>query len=405
MTTKNLTSSVTQLKEKNGCKDEEIHTKFAVEISELYGNPHIRRAWTECEIEVEVKEEKKKKDGMVDGVKKALGLNKEKSESSSESASSETSSSAAAAGTETPIKKVKKMEQVTIDLDIQKAGTPKLPDEFVTYYKEKIAGFNKHDAEKTAREEARNTLESFIYKAQSNIGDDDFIAASTDAERAALEAALSAAGEWLYDDGELAALDVVKAKLADLRKLENPISKRQKEHATRPALVTAIREALTSGKGMIKVFEEQLNKPAPAETEEKKDAKDVPLPAFAKDEVEKLVSLYESTEKWLEEQVKKQELLKPFEDPVLWVKDIQKKTQELNDGVMALLQKQMARAQEEEKKKKAAEREKKRQEMKEKREKEKKEKEAKKKEKEEKEASGEAPKEEKKTEEKKHDEL
>jgi hypoxia up-regulated 1 len=71
---------------------------------------------------------------------------------------------------------------------------------------------------------------------------------------------------------------------------------------------------------------------------------DVPTPSpvlFTEEELEGLTNSYEDIEKWLEGKLEEQQKLKPFEDPVLSVKEIEGKLKDMNNLLMKTLQKQM----------------------------------------------------------------
>lgn len=101
------------------------------------------------------------------------------------------------------------------------------------------------DDERRAREAAKNAVEAFIYNSRNKMGDnaDDLAVClqlpvvlgivvicfcglqkvSSEEDRDALTAALEAAEEWLYDEGESTTLAVYKAKLAELKKVADVI--------------------------------------------------------------------------------------------------------------------------------------------------------------------------------------
>lgn len=123
----------------------------------------------------------------------------------------------------------------------------------------------------------------------------------------------------------------------EIIELEGPITRRVKESARRPELIKNIREAISAGK---KLIDSIANPPKP--TDAKADAP-APVPA-PKEDVEKLTKYYGEVETWLEDIIKKQDALKPHENPVLTGEAVEAKMKELNDKIMELVQSQLRAA-------------------------------------------------------------
>ena len=69
---------------------------------------------------------------------------------------------------------------------------------------------------KLAREEARNGLEAYIYRARDLVTDSSFIEASIPSERKIIEEKTAAANEWLWDEADGASTKDLKAKKSEL---------------------------------------------------------------------------------------------------------------------------------------------------------------------------------------------
>lgn len=216
----------------------------------------------------------------------------------------------------------------------------------------RLANYTKYDSDKTAREEARNVLEAFIYKARSLLEDVDFTAASTKEELATLSEKLTHAMDWLYEDGANAAVQVVKDKLEEVKKLESPISYRKDEASKRPELIKQLKEALESGRGMIHMMKNPMKPETPEGSATPSDASAMPVVDTSKisdalkEEMVKLETAYAEIENWMTDVLKKQELLKPHEEPVFSSTVVGEKLAELNKWVYELFQKQMAEVRE-----------------------------------------------------------
>lgn len=207
----------------------------------------------------------------------------------------------------------------------------------------RLSGYTKYDEDKTAREEARNVLEAFIYKTQNLLEDAEYVLASTEEERKKLAEQLSQAMEWLYEEGAVSAVKVVKEKLKSLKDLEKPISHRKEEASKRPELIKNLREALESGKNMI---DNMRNPPKPvatatAENGETPVMETLELSEELKGDLTKLEKYYNEVNSWLEENLSKQDALKPHEDPILSTKKVQDKMTDLNAKIYKIFEKQL----------------------------------------------------------------
>lgn len=66
---------------------------------------------------------------------------------------------------------------------------------------------NEIDKRRAARDEARNTLEAYIYNVQESLETDDFIAVSTKEQREELSNVVENVSEWLRKNGDISTLD------------------------------------------------------------------------------------------------------------------------------------------------------------------------------------------------------
>lgn len=72
------------------------------------------------------------------------------------------------------------------------------------------------ESRKRAREEARNGLESYLYRLRDQLEETDFTGASTDTERSSIGRMLSEAMDWLSEEGEQAVTKDLRSKRTDL---------------------------------------------------------------------------------------------------------------------------------------------------------------------------------------------
>ncbi|KAK0740407.1 Hsp70 protein-domain-containing protein [Schizothecium vesticola] len=408
LTTTNLTATVAELMEKYKCEKSDIHFKIGVRLTAENGEVAVTKASVECEADAE-------KEGIIDGVKNLFGFGKkdqqplkdgeEASSSSttessststkkSKSASSAAAAAAASAKAEAEANK-KQLVVIPVAFSVEKTGIPQLTKEELTSVKDRLKAFDASDRARRQREEALNQLEGYTYKVRDLIESEAFVAASTAAERADLEAKNEAASEWLYGDGADASKDAFRAALQELTDIVVPIQRRIEEAAKRPELVKNLQEAIKSAeefaadmKARIAEYDDFVasssssaaaaaaasssssaaaatatESTASAATTAAPEADDfdgledepavktvtkmedldrelgpVP-PLYTADDIKESEALYTSISAWLEEKVAAQAKLGPTDDPVLLAKDLQARREKLDKAGVDLAMK------------------------------------------------------------------
>src|SRR5581483_12067227 len=76
------------------------------------------------------------------------------------------------------------------------------------------------DRQRRAREEARNSLESFVYYVQDFLQNEEVLHVSTDSQRVELSSKLSETSDWLYGEGEEAQTSEFITRLSNLKFVE-----------------------------------------------------------------------------------------------------------------------------------------------------------------------------------------
>ncbi|MCJ1413181.1 lumenal Hsp70 protein [Ptychographa xylographoides] len=395
--TQNLTTSVKAL-EKLGCSVSDISTAFSIKLSTVNGLPEVTRASVSCEVV------DGKKGGVVDNVKGLFGFGSKKgdqetfaedilddgatSSSTGIAATSTASTSSSADPKASDAKSNEKSKEVTkrieviyVEITSTSAGLPPITPSELRRMKDRMASFDASDRSRKLREEALNTLEGYTYKVRDLVGDDAFIAASTDKQRSEIEEKSKSASEWLYGDGADASRDSLKSRLKELRDLVDPIQKRKDEASKRPEEIKSLKQVLEQTKGLIEMVKDQSEKaseaalaasassisaaaaqPSPEPTSTvaddltdldegssttsapPKETTQVQIPEmqiYTLKDLEELVKTYDSIQKWLSTKVAEQEKLSPFDDPVILSSDIATKSEELNTVVMNMMLKKM----------------------------------------------------------------
>lgn len=278
-TTKNLTATVGDLVEKQGCNKSDIHFKVGVRLSPENGEVEITKATLECEAY------EPEKPGLVDGVKNLFGFGKKDQKplagessteggdsSSTESSSSKTSStsvsgsstssttsaSASESADSKPTSKTKKLIVQPVEYTLEKTGVPTLPKADVTALKDRIKAFEASDRSRRQREEILNQLEGFTYKVRDFLDSEEFIAAATSKEKADLEKKGLETSEWLYEGGADASREELRSRLKALQEIVNPVQKRIEEASKRPELITSLKDQLNQTRTFVDNIKKQI---------------------------------------------------------------------------------------------------------------------------------------------------
>lgn len=403
LNTKNLTDTVTMMKDKYLCEPSDIQFKLGLRLSKGNGEVEVTKAYVECEGEVVEKE------GLMDGVKNLFGFGKkddqkpltdgestestdgsstlEPTESSSTVAtestgsSSTTSSDSAAASASEDVKETRsrKMVSIPVKVDFQKAGAPQLDKVDVLQSKDRLKAFAKSDAARMQRSEAHNSLEGFTYKIRDLLDSEIFIAASTEAERKQLEEKSSAASDWLYEDGADASTEELKKRLKELQDIVTPIQFRIEDATERPKLLSGLKDALKQTEEFVKNIKDKIaeadawtssqlastssssssSSTTAAPSGDFDDLEDDTIttttkaakmedvlkdrgpvpPLYSLDDLKETEGLYDKISAWLAEMEPKQDKLGATDDPVLTTKALKEWREKLDKAGMDLAMK------------------------------------------------------------------
>jgi hypoxia up-regulated 1 len=276
LATKNLTETITMLKEKYSCDPSAVQFKIGLRLSSEDGEVEVTKMTVECEAE------ELEKEGIMDGVKNLFGFGKNKdqqplkegesseiepeSSSSSTTTSTTTSTETASSRSSTesaksdskPAEKKKLTVTIPIKYELTAAGAPQLSKADVTAHRERLKLFEASDRSRRQREEALNQLEGFTYKVRDFLDSESFIAASTEEERATLEKKSSDASEWLYGEGADASKEDLKKRHKELQDIVTKVQTRIEDNTKRPELVKGLKDALNQTDEFVKQIRKQI---------------------------------------------------------------------------------------------------------------------------------------------------
>lgn len=147
---------------------------------------------------------------------------------------------------------------------------------------------------------------------------------------------MSETGDWLYGGGYTAPLAEVKQKLADLKALETPITKRKLEQQKRPGEIMDLENVIDQTEEVMKVFTSKPPMPDDDSLDdEEKDAYMMP-----EADVAPLAKALGATKAWLAERKVAQEAKAAHEDPAFTVRELRTRKKELNKLTASVIQQQ-----------------------------------------------------------------
>ncbi|KAK3830051.1 MAG: Hsp70 protein-domain-containing protein [Linnemannia gamsii] len=174
-------------------------------------------------------------------------------EKTAEEAKENKTAEATANSTETPAKNktvpTTQTEKIVLSIQTDYKGIVPLTATNKKDSLAKIQRLDALDAAKRAQEEARNSLESFLYRGHDLLYKDEIIEVSTEEERENFSENLSTISDWL-EDNEDAQTAEFQTRLKDLRKIERPMSIRAAERVSRPKAFASLRSSVTMARAV-----------------------------------------------------------------------------------------------------------------------------------------------------------
>ncbi|KAI0331368.1 actin-like ATPase domain-containing protein [Cubamyces sp. BRFM 1775] len=257
--------------------------------------------------------------------------------SSSQSESTTVTSSSSSSAAEASVTAVKAKEPISLEIEV------KFPTLAPMSVKQKRAGRDRLlavDAEETTkrkREEARNTLESYIYKLRDLLEDESseapFVKCSQTTERKAIAEKVDETLVWLQDHGEDADTIEYIDKRTALESLERPIVHRYKEIEEFPKALN--NSQMWNWSTRLFLTEAKMNLT--------KELEEGTVGRYTKEELDDLEKTLKDHETWLNEWVEKQKKVKMNEDPVILSSEMRARAKVLENHLQKLVKKRPAK--------------------------------------------------------------
>lgn len=223
-----------------------------------------------------------------------------------------------------------KIETTKTDLESEdsRMDLPLLDGDTFEASRAKLAALDKADKERVEKETALNELQSFNFDLGDKIYQEDHEAASTEAEREAIQAEVSKISDWLDEEAGIETpLEDFSSRLKTLKDLAAPIFARVREHRERPEWLDNLKQSLNHSTTFLQTSKEKTEKAA----EEEK--------LFKEKELEQLEKKIAEVEKWRDEKLAEQEATPLSEMPKLTVSMINSKIGDLESEVQFLIRK------------------------------------------------------------------
>jgi len=143
-------------------------------------------------------------------------------------------------------KKEKKNKDIKVPLVLESAAVDivDLPETDIDIARARLLEFRELEAAKKENEGAKNMLESFVYKVQDRLYDDEVAKVSTEEERENLRTQLSETSDWLYDEGDALTAAEYIARGQAINVTAKEIFYRLSEMQERPAAIDKLQKSL-----------------------------------------------------------------------------------------------------------------------------------------------------------------
>ncbi|KAG6864109.1 hypothetical protein C0991_012444 [Blastosporella zonata] len=194
----------------------------------------------------------------------------------------------------------------------------------------RLRAIDQEEAAKTKKDEARNTLESYLYRLRDLLDEENkdtpFKKCSKESERQAITEKLEASFTWLHDRGDIAETSQFLNKRISLEAMEKPIIHRYKE-------VEAFPQALNNSQmwnWSTRLFLTDARTNLTAELEADLPSK------WTNDELDSLEKTLKEHESWLHTWVEKQKTVPQNEDPVIETTEMRARAKVLETALQKL---------------------------------------------------------------------
>ncbi|XP_060073295.1 heat shock 70 kDa protein 4-like [Ylistrum balloti] len=226
-------------------------------------------------------------------------------------------------------KKKKKKTVKVVDLPIE-SKVPQMSKEQLHLLVERENQMIMQDKLEMERSHAKNAVEEYVYDLRDKLYSqlEEF---AKEEERAAFSKSLSETEDWLYDEGEDQLKQVYIDKLAELKKMGNPIQERFSEFQERPQAFEEFGKAVMLVRKFLDLCAQKDEKYSHIETKD----------------VDKVAKCLKEKEEWYNTKLNQQNALKTYEKPIVLVSQICQEKQLLENTCNPIMNKTKPKPKEE----------------------------------------------------------
>ncbi|KAG7447381.1 actin-like ATPase domain-containing protein [Guyanagaster necrorhizus] len=262
-----------------------------------------------------------------------------KTEDAADASSASDAAPSASASSEAKAEKVdlKDLTTIPLNLTVHFTSIPPMTVEEKRVARRRLRELDMDEAAKNRKEEARNTLESYLYKLRDLLDpenrDTPFKECSQESERAAIAEKLQETITWLHDKGDVSETSQFLDKRIALETLERPIMHRYTEIANFP-------QALNNSQmwnWSTRLFLAEARQNLTREAEEDLPSK------WTKEELDALEKTLKEHETWLNTWVEKQKSVKLNQDPVIETTEMKARAKMLEQHLQKLWKRKVSK--------------------------------------------------------------
>ncbi|OWF53905.1 heat shock 70 kDa protein 4-like [Mizuhopecten yessoensis] len=226
-------------------------------------------------------------------------------------------------------KKKKKKTVKVIDLPVE-SRVPQMAREQVHLLVEKENQMIMQDKLEMERSNAKNSVEEYVYELREKLYSqlEEF---AKEEDRSSFSKSLSATEDWLYDEGEDQSKQVYIDKLAELKKMGNPIQERFNEFQDRPQAFEEFGKSIMLVRKFLDLCSQKDEKYSHIESKD----------------VDKVAKCLKEKEDWYNSKLNQQNSMKTYEKPVVLVSQIRQEKQLLESTCSPIMNKSKPKPKEE----------------------------------------------------------
>ena len=206
--------------------------------------------------------------------------------------------------------------------------------------KDKLWTMSQAATRKAAREEARNAIESYLYRVRDLVEEPAFTSVSKDAERSAISAKTDELAAWLGDEGETADTSTLKLRRASLETLIKPLETRVEQSRLRAASFDEFEATLTDARAFVAAARANLT----AAIENNESSK------YSLSELDSLEATIDKDADWFSKGKALQAKKGPADDPALLTTDVDARRRKINETIGKIKKRRIAKTRPQKKK-------------------------------------------------------